>query len=288
MIILNNEDRIIFYLGNLDASNNVEFILEPLINHTNLNIHEHGYDNKLLNLLIKTNNTNKLFSYFKGDIQHMLGVKTLCKNRCEGNNNSVILRCLNFDRHWYYYYNKPYDIQFEQKQNIIFWRGATTGNIHKSNNNRFTFVEKWFNKNLNIDVGFSSICQDNDEYITYVKEECDINTFLKHKYLISIEGNDKDSGINWKLNSNSLVFMPKPRVSSWLMEITLIPDYHYILLKDDFSDLEEKFDWCNNNQDKCIQIVKNANVYMSQFNDNEKEEELEMHVINKYFELTNK
>jgi hypothetical protein len=60
------------------------------------------------------------------------------------------------------------------------------------------------------------------------------------------------------------------------------------LLKDDFSDLEEKFDWCNNSQDKCIQIVKNANVYMSQFNDNEKEEELEMHVINKYFELTNK
>ena len=30
--------------------------------------------------------------------------------------------------------------------------------------------------------------------------------------------------------------MAKPNVVSWLMEDTLIPDYHYVLLKYDFSD----------------------------------------------------
>jgi len=124
-----------------------------------------------------------------------------------------------------------------------------------------------------------------NKYKKYVKGESSIHDFLKYKYILSIEGNDKDSGINWKLNSNSLVLMAKPSVVSWLMEDTLIPDYHYILLKDDFSDLEEKLEWCNNNQDKCKQIINNANIYMKQFSDIKKEEEIEIDVINKYFEL---
>ena len=63
---------------------------------------------------------------------------------------------------------------------------------------------------------------------------------------MSIEGNDKDSGLQWKLNSNSVVFMPRPTKISWLMEDTLVPGKHYILIKDDFSDIDEKFKWCEN------------------------------------------
>ena len=81
--------------------------------------------------------------------------------------------------------------------------------------------------------------------------------------------------------------MAKPRVTSWLMETTLIPNKHYVLLKDDFSDLYEKLEWCNNNQDKCIEIIKNANAFMQQFANNSLEEKLEMDVLNKYFELKN-
>ena len=79
--------------------------------------------------------------------------------------------------------------------------------------------------------------------------------------------------------------MAKPIVTSWLMETTLVPNYHYILLKDDFSDLEEKLKWCNNNVEKCIEIVKNAKKFMSQFSDNKKEEQLEKEVLNKYFKI---
>ena len=111
---------------------------------------------------------------------------------------------------------------------------------------------------------------------------------MKYKYILSVEGNDKDSGINWKLNSNSLVLMAKPRVTSWLMETTLIPNYHYVLLKDDFSDLYQKYIWCENNQNKCKKIIQNANLYMKQFKNESIEGKLEIDVLNKYFELKNK
>ena len=110
-----------------------------------------------------------------------------------------------------------------------------------------------------------------------------VEEMLKYKFIISVEGNDKDSGLNWKLNSNSLVLMPKPTISSWLMESELIPNYHYILLKDDFSDLRSKYWWCRKNTEKCKEIIKNANNFMKRFSNNEKEEEIEKKVINEYF-----
>ena len=126
-------------------------------------------------------------------------------------------------------------------------------------------VKNWFQKNININVGFSKICQGKEAYIDYVKNQMSVIEMLQYKYILSVQGNDKDSGLNWKLNSNSLILMTKPTVSSWLMETTLIPNVHYVLLKDDFSDLKEKFEWCEKNQEKCKQIIKNANTFMNQF-----------------------
>ena len=121
----------------------------------------------------------------------------------------------------------------------------------------------------------------------YVKGRLNIGDILKYKYIISVEGNDKDSGLNWKLNSNSVILMAKPRITTWLMETTLIPGVHYVLLKDDYSDLREKYIWCKNNQAKCEQIIKNANQFMKQFSNQKREEEIEKAVINKYFDITN-
>ena len=114
-----------------------------------------------------------------------------------------------------------------------------------------------------------------------------IEEMLKYKYIISIPGNDKDSGINWKLASNSVVLMCKPNIISWLMESTLIPNYHYVLLKDDFSDLLEKYKWCENNQDKCIEIIKNAKTYMNQFSNLDRERQIEDIVIKTYLDRIN-
>lgn len=297
---MNYRQRLLFYLGT-----------DKKVPHPDMNkfsirdltkgIHEFDnlYDMPLFYLLVKTKNFNNRFSFQRGDVitEDQQNNWTLSKNRCDGNTSSLLLRCYNFHRHWDNYYNKPKDIPFEKKKNVVFWRGTSTGsskhfsakNWDPRPANRFTLVENWFNKTNDIDVGFSFIHRDwlKPKYQKYVKGSCDVNHFLKFKYILSIEGNDKDSGLNWKLNSNSLVFMAKPRVTTWLMETTLIPNKHYILLNDDFSDLQEKLEWCNNNQDKCIEIIKNANQFMKQFSDNKMEQYLEIAVLNTYFRLKN-
>ena len=293
--------RLEFYLGKDKDVKHLDMNMYSIYDLNTTGHFESLYDVPLKNLLIKTNNGKQRFSYFTGDIinQEEQNNWTLCKNRCDGNKNSVILRCFNFGRHWHNYYNKPKDIPFQKKKkkNIVFWRGTSTGSSkhhsakegdwHPRPATRFTMIKKWFNKTDDIDVGFNFIHRDwlKPKYQKYVKSSCDIKKFLEYKYILSIEGNDKDSGLNWKLNSNSVVFMARPRVTTWLMETTLIPNKHYILLKDDFSDLHEKLLWCNNNQDKCIKIVENANTFMKQFNNISNEEQLEIDVLNKYFDL---
>tara|TARA_X000000950_G_scaffold289453_1_gene413648 strand:- start:2320 stop:3222 length:903 start_codon:yes stop_codon:yes gene_type:complete len=298
---MNYKERLAFYLGTDKDKPHVDMNTSSIRDLTeNVNTHDKVYDVPLKNLLRKTKNTEKKFSFSRGDVitQDQQNNWTLSKNRCEGNTSAVLLRSFNMDRHWRNYYNKPKDMSFDKKKSVVFWRGVSTGSSkHFSAKrwnprpaNRFTVVEKWFHKTPDIDIGFSFIHRDwlKPKYQDYVKGECNIEEFLRYKYILSIEGNDKDSGLSWKLNSNSLVLMPMPRVTSWLMETTLVPNKHYILLKDDFSDLHQKLQWCNNNPDQCITIIKNANNFMKQFSNNFNEEKLEKAVLNKYFELKSK
>ena len=276
------EDRIHFYLGNyLIHTKNIDVTIFPKIKTIhNLNLNNQHYDLNLYNLLVSTKNANKKFFYSSGDIEKYEHGLTLCKNRCKENRSSVILKCLNFNKHWYLYYNKPKDIDYASKISSIFWRGTTTGRL-----DRFILILNWFNKDENINIGFSNVSKNKTRFLKYVKGPCGVNEFLKYKYILSIEGNDKDSGLNWKLNSNSVVLMSAPKVCSWLMETTLVPNYHYVLLKDDFSNLKEKLDWCNDNPDVCKEIINNANIFMKQFSDLNSEIRLEKEVINKYFEI---
>jgi len=199
----------------------------------------------------------------------------LTKNRIFSN-SGVIVFSVQENRHWSHYYKSPPDIPFSEKKPVAFWRGANTGDKRKYSR-RGDFVK------LNggcVDSAWS------------FKDRKQPRHFLEHKYLVSIEGNDKDSGLNWKLNSNSLVLMPRPRTVSWLMESWLIPYEHFVPLRDDFSDIEEKVSWCESNQSKCREIVKNANEHMDMFSDRQEQVRLEIEVLKKYFkklsECTNK
>ena len=270
------EDRIHFYLG----KKFFEKIKETEYVYSSNPINEPAYIKPVKELMKKNNVSNKKYILHIGDNSKTQSPACLVKNRYNSN-HSVILRCINFDRHWNNYYKRPPDIPFSKKRDTVYWRGATTGSPHRPGN-RFTLVKKWFH-HPEIDIGFSEICQGKDSYEPYVKGKDDIEDFLKYKYVLSVEGNDKDSGLQWKLNSNSLVMMAKPRCTSWLMEPRLIPNYHYVLVKDDFSDLEEKVILCNKHPKECKQIIKNANLYMKQFSDEKLEQQIEDAVIQEYF-----
>ena len=107
---------------------------------------------------------------------------------------------------------------------------------------------------------------------------------LRYKYILAVEGNDKATGLNWMLASNSIVFMANPTKFSWLMEDKLKPNVHYILVKNDFSDLLQKIKWCDAHPNKCKEINRNAKQYMKKFMDQNNELKLELAVLNHYFQ----
>jgi hypothetical protein len=209
----------------------------------------------------------------------------LVKVRYINDEKGGIVCPVEYNRHWDYKKNLySDDIKWHQKLTTCVWRGTPTG-IHQDSsslphewkNLRMKFCYKYREK---YDVGIT--CNWDKWDATYIKPNLTIKEMLKYKYQISIPGNDKDSGLNWKLASNSLVLMAKPTIESWLMEGLLQPYVHYIPLKDDYSDLDDIINWCRNNDNKCQEIVRNANTFMKQFENIEIENKL-FQIIKEYY-----
>jgi hypothetical protein len=80
--------------------------------------------------------------------------------------------------------------------------------------------------------------------------------------------------------------MPIPTVETWFMEGRLIPDYHYVVIKDDYSDLEEKIAYFCQHEDKARYIIKNANLYVEQLKDSKQELLISLLVMKKFFTMT--
>jgi hypothetical protein len=113
-----------------------------------------------------------------------------------------------------------------------------------------------------------------------------IHYLLQYKFILAVEGIDVASNLKWVMSSNSLAVMPKPEFETWFMEARLIPDHHYVAIKSDYSDLEEKLNYYIEHEDEALQIIKNANEYVDQFWDNEREELISLLVMQKYFDNT--
>ena len=99
------------------------------------------------------------------------------------------------------------------------------------------------------------------------------------KMIIIAEGNDVATGSKWAMLSTSTVIMSKPGIYSWMMEDRLEPGVHYLEVKWDWSDLEEKVRWCLTNQDECEEIGRMGRCWMRRFLDEEREIEISKRVV---------
>ena len=262
------------YLRCKNQNDNFKLYGPRIINITSNDVYFNKYANKTL-LFRWGDKTDNV----EGDNMFYITKARKCDSK-----NGVILK-LNINRHWLPINNvKSMDIPFDSKKNILIWRGSTTG-LKNFNNNRLLAIKECHNSK-NCDVGFTTYCQGikENDYPQYKKREMSINEILKHKYILSLEGNDVASGLKWQLYSNSIVFMKKPTCISWAMEDTLEPYVHYIPLKDDFSDVDKQIIWANNNQEKCKKIICNANKFIQQFLDEKKEAIIENLVLKKYLD----
>jgi len=66
--------------------------------------------------------------------------------------------------------------------------------------------------------------------------------------LIIAPGNDVATGLKWALGSGSAVITPEHEVCSWLGEDGLVGGTHFIEVRRDWGDLEEKVQWCLENE----------------------------------------
>jgi hypothetical protein len=89
-------------------------------------------------------------------------------------------------------------------------------------------------------------------------EHIDRNEMINYKYILDIDGNASTwDATAWKLNSGSVIFKTDSNWVQWFYE-DYKPWKHFIPINDDFSNIQEQYKWCEENQDKCEEIVKNA------------------------------
>jgi hypothetical protein len=214
--------------------------------------------------------TNFLF----GDVRHAAKFPTIQKSRpiAEDNTNAILLK-LNKARHFIFVKDER---SFSSKKNMLIGRHS----IYQQN--RIRFMDMYFDHPL-CDIGQVNNDTESEKWL---KPRISIDAHLRYKFILSLEGNDVATNLKWIMSSNSIAVMPMPKYETWFMEGRLVPDFHYIMIKDDFSDLEEKLEYYIDNEDEAQAIISNANKHVQQFLDKRQEDIISLMVLKKYFYCT--
>lgn len=214
------------------------------------------------------------YHYRFGDKTFVPDEPTFVKSRpiAGDNRNSVLLK-LNSVRHFYRVKDSR---RYADKKDALVWRGAA----HQPH--RMRFLQRCQSSPY-CDIGAT----DNKASTAAFRAPfMSIEQQLEYKFIFSIEGNDVATNLKWIMASNSLCFMKRPMYETWFMEGTLIPGYHYVLVKDDFSDLESKLDYYLAHPDAARAIIRNANRYIAEFFRPQRERLVALKVFERYLART--
>ncbi len=216
------------------------------------------------------------WNYLPGDITYIPKVPSIVKSRpIEGDNrNSVLLKLVKV-RHFIFIKDK---IPFQKKKDKLIFRGKVDNKP-----NREAFMQMYF-KHPMCDLG--NITKKELSPKEWTVKKTTLYDHLEYKFVLALEGNDVASNLKWVMSSNSIAVMPRPRYETWFMEGKLKPNFHYIEIKDDYSDLEERLSYYIENEAEALQIIKNANEYVSQFFDQKREHLIGLAVMEKYLKMT--
>ena len=211
-----------------------------------------------------------------GDTTNLFDAPTLTKSRPigEDNGNSVLLK-LNRIRHYLYINDK---LSFRQKECRIAFAGVATNNAK-----RIALFEKFFGHPL-FDLYDISPRVTNP---AWQRGKISISDQLCYRYIMAVEGNDVATSLKWVMSSNSVAVMPRPVYETWFMEGRLRPGYHYIEVRDDYSDLLEKIDHYERHPEEAEAIIRHAHEWWEQFRDKRRESLISLLVLDKYFRSTN-
>lgn len=214
------------------------------------------------------------FAYRFGDNYSTPEVPTFVKARSltKDSSNAVLMK-LNKVRHYVFADDA---IDFGDKLDRLVWRG------NAKREHRREFVRR-FHRHPFCDVGQTNDCGDT---AVHRKPFMKIEDQLRYKFILSIEGNDVATNLKWIFSSQSVCFMTRPTRESWFMEGSLVPDHHYVLLRDDYSDFDEKLRFYLARPEKCREIIRNANAHVARFQNEDIEALVSLYVIDKYLALS--
>ena len=208
-----------------------------------------------------------------GDVQDNQDTLTIVKSRPINHTGNSVLMKLDALRHYYFVNDK---IPYNKKKNEIVWRGY----IHKEN--RRSLVKQFY-QHPKCNIGNIPLRNENPDW---AKSFLSVEEQLQYKFILSIEGNDVATNLKWIMSSNSLCFMPTPKFETWYMEGKLIPNVHYVHIKDDYSDMLEKMEYYIKHEEEALAIITNAQAWVARFQNQEFEKFLSIKVLEAYFKST--
>ena len=211
-----------------------------------------------------------------GDVTEIPSVPCFVKSRpVKGENkNSVVL---NLEKVRHFMFIKNDRKQFEDKKNMLIGR-AFINQLHRKR-----FYEMYFGHSM---CNLGDANKKNTDHPKWQVNPMSIDEHLDYKFILALEGNDVASNLKWIMSSNSLAVMPKPTYETWFMEGKLIPNYHYMEIKPDYSDLEERMKYYIAHPDEANEIIRHAHEYIAQFFNKKRERLIGLMVANKYFVST--
>jgi len=167
------------------------------------------------------------------------------------------------------------NIPWTDKKNIGVWRGKL------SNGSKTNFIEQKVDmsqRELFVDLYKKGALKNVD----YSEESLTKEKMCEYKYLIDIDGwsNTWDATI-WKMMSGSVLLKVGGVWEQWYYD-KLKEWVHYVPVKDDLSDLNEKVQWCIDNDEKCKTISENAYKFVTTELTFEKARDYTIEIFNKY------
>ena len=152
------------------------------------------------------------------------------------------------------------DIKWEDKKSKMFWRGGCHGFGYSAYDPILKRCQRQILIDLSLQKGIGSGNKWLDAKASYSSPK---KEFLRYKYQIDIDGEvNAWSALWWKLYSNSVVFKVDSHYEQWYYK-DLKEWEHYIPVKGDLSDLEEKYKWAIENDEKCKEIAQKGKEFIS-------------------------
>jgi hypothetical protein len=193
----------------------------------------------------------------------------------QGDNTNSILLNMDSVRHFIFVDDK---LEWDDKKDLLIGRAA----VHQEHRERF--YKMWFGHPM-CDLGH--VNKNHNKHPQWSKPLIGIDEHLEYKFVLCLEGNDVASNLKWVMSSNSIAVMPRPTYETWFMEGTLVGGRHYIEIKSDYSDLEEKLRYYIDHPDEAREIISHAHAHVARFRDKRREKLISYLVAQKYFKLTN-